>query len=176
MQFMYSSSSLGGYYTSTVFGNITDWNSISSNVNLSLTYRAPGMPSSLCDQFYQIYNESMTYLYGFNFTSQILGQTCPTDVNGNSVSVNSNWYKVAVFLNTSSPYITSSAQAKKVFLHEIGHCLKLAHPVSNTTYHGTLYGGLPYAIMNQGIPASGTAVAPTIQQHDIDNLLGRWGT
>lgn len=177
MQFMYSSSSTGGYYTSAVFSCISDWNSLSSNVTVSLTFRAPGMPSTITNQFYQIYNETMTNMYSFTFGLLAFGRTYPIEYPGstNEASTDSDWYRVTVFINTASPYIDSTVKAKKVLLHEIGHCLKLSHPINDTSLHGTTYNGLPYAIMNQGIPQSGSCVAPSIQDHDSDNLRGKWG-
>lgn len=173
LMFMYSSSSTGGYYTGSVFGSITDWNGISSNVTVSMDQQAPGMPSNITNQFYHIYNETMTNEFDNN--AGLLGFVHPIDASGTKVSMDSNWYKVSIYLNTTSYYITSSSVAKGVFLHEVGHCLKLAHPIQSFYYHGTDYNGVPYAVMNSGTPYTNNASALTIQVHDMDNLRGKWG-
>lgn len=60
------------------------------------------------------------------------------------------------------------------FTHEVGHSLKLAHPVNNSSLSGHVYNGLPYAVMCQGMPNS-TNVASTVSSHDKDNLKAKWG-
>lgn len=75
-----------------------------------------------------------------------------------------------VFSGANNP----TAAAKKTFTHEVGHALKLAHPAKNSSLsEHTYYGGIPYAVMNQGFPVN--AVATTVSSHDKSCLIAKWG-
>ncbi len=64
--------------------------------------------------------------------------------------------------------------AKKTFTHEVGHALKLSHPIRNSNLANHIYSGLPRSIMNQGYPNS-TNVSSTIVIHDVGNIVSKWG-
>lgn len=70
-----------------------------------------------------------------------------------------------------------TANARKTFLHEVGHALKLKHPEINANLSAhTVSNGRPYAIMNQGyVRSSSDAVAPDIAFHDKVCLKTKWG-
>ena len=65
--------------------------------------------------------------------------------------------------------------AKKVFTHEVGHALKLSHPIQNPTLQGHVYGpGVPSAVMNQGLP-NNYYIQVVPSNHDYNNLKAKWG-
>ena len=173
MNFMVDSSALNGSFTQSVFSSISSWNNLSSNVHVLLTYRAPGMPSNVVQNYYLIYGSAM--YSGFSDPT-LFGVTVPRNSSGTILQANDNWYRVEVYLNTSSGYLNDSTKAKKVFLHEIGHCLKLSHPIENSSLLGHNYNGKPMAIMNQGLPNALTGIASTVQGHDVSNLQAKWGS
>ena len=110
----------------------------------------------------------------------------------------SNWNKITIYLNgktgSSNPFVMffpdetdRLVQLNKVICHEMGHALKLAHPMESNndgirhTFTGSRgnYSGNEsvYAIMNQG-SFNGTngylLTASKPQDHDIINLISKW--
>lgn len=159
----------------------TNWNDRENcKVRVSVVYEAPGMPSLA----------GSIAVTGTEFVDQTLGNTIPYDVNGKPLSTddgfNLDWKYVHIEMNTdpwayskgSTSLNTSqiTTNARKTFLHEVGHALKLKHPNQNTLHADHYIGGLPYAIMNQGYVGSKSgAVAADITSHDRYCLIGKWG-
>lgn len=144
-----------------------DWGNISSNVSIGIAIISPGMPSL---GFYSV--------IGKVYTDGTLGETVPYDSNGNITTLTGNFGKVTIYMNTNSNAFSGASNpttaATKTFIHEVGHALKLAHPLNDSSVSNHIYGGLPCAVMNQGYPNS-TSVASTVASHDIDNLKAKWG-
>lgn len=149
----------------------TNWHRISSKVSVAVINYAPGMPT-IADQ---------TLVCGKKYEDDTLGQTKRYTKSGYEAHANSDWAYVTIYMN-NDPYVyegtnNKTKAAKKVFLHEVGHALKLSHPRKLSYYEGHIYGpGVPYAIMNQGLPVKvGEWVSYEIAQHDKDNLIAKWG-
>lgn len=147
-----------------------DWNGISSNVNVTvLEYTAypPG-------------NGEM-YVMGEVFDDSTLGQTVGYRSNGTISGKNNDWAYVTITMNSDDrifKYATHpTTAAKKTFIHEVGHALKLDHPKNDRSLMGHVYtDGRPYAIMNQGLPFPDDSLVPSeIASHDRDNLIAKWG-
>lgn len=181
LQFLIADSAQTSLLNEDVYENsATGWNSVGANIHVSVVMRKPGMPTS----------GDFMYVYGdYNGTvidEDEFGITCLFDSNGNPVSIGSNWAKVIIYMNTSGIFGEASnptEAARKTFIHEVGHALKLNHPDISIRHTGhnipyrdtigdTYY--LPVAVMNQGFP-DGIAIASNISQHDKDNLIAKWG-
>lgn len=114
-----------------------------------------------------------------------LGYTKVYDSSGKPISsdweLDEDWSYVQIqmnidesaFIGASDPY----RAAKKTFIHEIGHALKLKHPEYNSTLELHNWGGgYPLSVMNQGFPgAKGGATYETVRYHDEINLKAKWG-
>lgn len=160
---------------SSVYNSATVWNNISNNVDVYVYYDALPSPFPL-DKIIPM------PVIGTQLEGNVVAQTIPHDKNGNVVSVNSNWMYVHIEMDTSPNAFSiasdPTAAAKKTFIHEVGHALKLEHPTKNATITGHSYNGYPYAVMNQNLPkslggASQVASCPT--WHDIECLTYKWG-
>ncbi len=154
--------------TSTVYQSALNWSGISSNVGVGIAIYQSGMSSV---GFY--------FVIGRVYDDGTLGETVPRDANGNITSnPNCNWKAVTIYMNTSASAFSGASNptvaAQKTFVHEVGHALKLAHPVQNNSLLNHSYNGLPRAIMNSGYPDS-EAVSSSITSHDIVNLRSKWG-
>lgn len=152
-----------------------DWNNISSKVKVSLALAGPGTPS--------IYG-AMSVM-GQSFEDGTLGRTIPYDSNanimikGNEYDVDSNWASVRIYMNTNPNafdcYVSSTISAKKTFIHEIGHALKLKHPDRYEEGHN-YYSGYPHAVMNPKPPDyRNLQSAKEITDHDKSCLIAKWG-
>ena len=161
------SSATTAILTSSVYLAATSWNSISSNVGVSVVFSAPGMSINGC-----------TYVYGQTYTDGTLGVTSVYDYNGNPTSANSDWKYVTITMNTLSTAFGTGSEvqdrAKKTFVHEVGHALKLSHPEHNSSLIMHDNNGYPVAIMNQGYP-NGIYIQSSICYHDKLNLQTKWG-
>lgn len=151
-----------------------DWNNISSNVNVSLVYASVNTPTTY----------GAMSVCGFNpGNDNIFAETRGYDSNGNPLGDTcADWGKVAIYMNTSrGVYFNENCRnpqeaAKKVFLHEVGHALKLKHPFISRGLGGHTIDGRPVAVMNQSYPGDyDGAVSPTITAHDISCLKAKWG-
>lgn len=155
-----------------------DWNNISSKVKVSLALAGSGTPS--------LYGAMG--VIGKWYDNGKLGETIPYDSNGNPMEiaediydVNANWAGVIIYMNTNPIAFSSDGKltngARKTFLHEVGHALKLSHPLTNSSISGHIKSGRPVAVMNYGYPDrdSGGGVSPTITDHDKSCLKTKWG-
>lgn len=159
----------------------TDWNGISSNVKLSVINASPGMPSI----------PNSLAVNGVSIVAErggvVLGQVLFYDKNYNECDENTDCACSAIEMNISADAQgkynelgenskEANALAKKVFLHELGHALKLAHPVKSATHTGeNAYNGYPYAIMNEGSLNDEVCASDTITDHDKSCLIAKWG-
>ena len=103
------------------------------------------------------------------------------------VSPNEDFDKVEIFINTSSssPFTNDSTGVviEKVIVHELGHALKLAHPMEPNELQQVDNARNQYpnntsvlANMNQWEPTNSTNLtASTPKWHDIINLKNKWG-
>jgi len=153
-----------------------DWNTYSDNVRLGLVMAGPGVPT-ISNQL----NVDGADL-GESSGGFILGHTIPYDADGNQCGANDNWSICRIEMNTSDVAMNyyrslenGIAAARKVFVHEVGHVLKLSHPKSDSSYSGHYYSGFPYAIMNQGSPGTNPYNSGTITNHDKSCLIAKWG-
>ena len=168
IKFVIDPSAQTSLLNSSVYQSAWAWNNISSEVGgIGIAMYTPGMPTY---GFFPVYGK--TYIDG------TLGETVPLDSSGKAVSANSNWNSIKIYMNTaSSAFSDSTNAAKKTFIHEVGHALKLAHPAKNSSLSGHNKGekgNLPLAVMNQGFP-NGDEVSSTVTDHDKENLIAKWG-
>lgn len=162
---------------SNVYKYGCDWNKYSSNVQLGVTMAGPSVPTISN----QVNVDGSTELpeMGKNFAAAL---TTPYDSNGKPCGANENWSICSIDINVSDTaldYYSSCengiAAARKVFVHEVGHVLKLSHPEKNSYPLGHYYSGYPNAIMNQGFPGSKDYISGTITNHDKLCLIEKWG-
>lgn len=168
LKFRIESTAQTSLLTSAVYQSAFNWDNISSKVSIGIAMYQPGMSSV---GFYSVVGET--------YNNGVLGRTVPRDANGNiTTDPNCNWKAVTICMNiSSSAYSGASNQAvaaQKTFTHEVGHALKLAHPVQDGSLSNHIYDGLPRAIMNQGYPDS-RAVSSSVTSHDKTNLTAKWG-
>lgn len=150
-----------------------DWNNISSKVNVSLVLAGSGTPS--------IYG-SMPVL-GEKKPVDLFGRIAPYNSEGqleSEASENEDWMFARLYMNTNPETFNNAsnktAAAKKTFLHEVGHLLKLCHPEDNSSLIDHTIGGRPSAVMNQGLPYPKVyETSPTITSHDKSCLIAKWG-
>ncbi len=148
-----------------------EWNHISSKVNVSIAYNSPGMPSL----------NGEVSVSGKDLGSTIFGRIYPYDSKGNIMdddsSANADWAYATIVMNTNPNAFNGASNktvaARKTFLHEVGHLLKLCHPTVNSSLTDHTHYGYPYAIMNQGLPGGQTA--SSIRPHDKSCLIAKWG-
>lgn len=168
MKYKVESSAITTTLTSSVYYSAYAWDDISSTVgSIGIAISVPGMPST---GFFGVLGQA--------YYDGTLGETIPRDSNGNIVGANNNWTSVSIYMNTASNAFSGAEDAteaaKKTFMHEVGHTLKLCHPANNSSASGHYYSGYPRAIMNQGFP-NNTNVASAITAHDQENLRAKWG-
>lgn len=170
---------------SNVYQYGTDWNGISRNVKLSVVTVGGGTPTilnQLCvygkDKGGAITSNSDGYRVIFK-----AGETVFYDENSKVVDIYTNCVYSEIEMNTNAEimefYENHLDYAKpifsKAFRHEVGHALKLTHPLQNSNLHTDKYGGYPEAVMNQGDPGSEKYISSTITEHDKACLKKRWG-
>ncbi|MDE7229549.1 MAG: hypothetical protein K2N56_03635 [Oscillospiraceae bacterium] len=147
----------------------TDWNGISSNVKINIREDTTGMPT--------IASEGL--VCGEDLGEGYFGKTSYYRANGTQVYGFMDYDYVIISIN-SDPNAFDGARdkkeaARKTYLHEIGHALKLTHPIT-LNYDDHIYNGLPYAVMNQKKPiVDGEWISPTITPHDKQCLIEKWG-
>ena len=169
MNFRIESSAITSLLTSEVYYSAYAWDNVSSHVGtIGIAIAALGMPST---GFFIVTGEPNN--------DGTLGETIPRRSDGSIANENENWASVSIVMNTKSDAFSGAsnptAAAKKTFIHEVGHTLKLAHPQKGYSISGHSYNGLPRAVMNQGFPNS-TTVASTVVSHDRTNLIAKWGS
>ncbi|TKI57572.1 hypothetical protein E8L90_20090 [Brevibacillus antibioticus] len=105
------------------------------------------------------HENSDKYYVGETSIQGLLGRMDP--YNGSRMaSINSSWSstKVHIFHNNMDAFNMSEAERISNATHEIGHSLKLAHPVGNVT-----------SVMKQGIQSRGPS------SYDQTELKNKWG-
>lgn len=150
-----------------------DWNGISSNVEVSLALAGPGTPS-IYGAMSVMGEERAVGLYGRISPYNSYGQL------ETEASENEDWMFARLYMNTNPETFkganNKNEAAKKTFLHEVGHLLKLCHPKENSSFTDHTIGGHPYAVMNQGFPYPKVyETSPTITSHDKSCLIAKWG-
>lgn len=179
MHFRISSSAITSLLTKEVYESALDWNSISSKVNLNLFWETPGVSTI----------GSMISVVGEKLDPGYYGITKIYGVDGirlkKESELNATWGSVQISMNTDfNEYnevsdANKTRMAKAAFTHEVGHALKLAHTV-NANYLGLemsdhTINGRPYAVMHDVLNEKQKALAYTIQKHDKDCLIEKWG-
>ncbi len=171
LRFYIESSAQNSLLNSSVYNAGLSWNGISSHVSVSVAYYAPGLSST---GFYSV--------IGASVGTGVRGETIPYNSSGNETNFDSNWQRVVIKMNTNTAAYNGSAsgynatdQAKKTFIHEVGHALKLKHPIMQFGLDGHNYpNGRPWAVMNEGL-INGSYIPAVISQHDRSNLIAKWG-
>lgn len=177
-----SSLYVNNYVGTTNMNAVNLWNGLSSNVTI---YDLDDTVPSTVDTF------SIKYLgYTPSDPTSNYGRTQPYKkvlLWYEEVSLNEDFDKVEIFINTSpsSPFAGESTDVliEKVIVHELGHALKLAHPMAQSGLQSVSNARNNYpdnysvlANMNQGNPnLSSNLTASTPKWHDIINLKNKWG-
>ena len=166
--------------------NPSAWNDVSENVHVSVEFET--------DENSGLVNFRNAFVLGV--TSYAFGgrtvraETCPYDQYGRPIPMNEldrDWLQIDILMNTDEKVYSEklysglkdkSVVAKKTFLHEVGHSLKLQHPVENSALEEHIFSGLPLSVMNNRRPYSQggeifTASEPT--HHDRVTLIAKWG-
>ncbi|MCD7784357.1 MAG: hypothetical protein LUH18_02045 [Oscillospiraceae bacterium] len=137
------------------------WNYISSVIITSINFYD--------DDDDETFARSDINVYEADLTGTIIGQTLlytETSSGYSRVSISSTGAivsQVRIYLDPSLMNTTDEWRAKTL-THEIGHALALKHPI--------LVDCTSQCVMQQN--SSGYATS-TIQQHDINNLIAKWG-
>lgn len=148
-----------------VYSKAFAWDGITDNVNIRIAMYSSGMPTST---FFSVRGEDLGNTYGV---------TAAYNADGTGANLNSDWYSVSITMNTNGIFNNASNPAQaaaKTFIHEVGHALKLDHPLQKAGLLDHTYSGRPIAIMNQGFP-NGTYIPTTVAKHDRYNLTAKWG-
>lgn len=164
---------------SDVYQYGTDWNSTSNNVRLSVI-----MVNSYTPTRSNEINVDGADL-PVNADVMTAGYTLFYNQYGEEVDANEDCVFSLIQINTSNAaldYYRSSTPAikksftKKTFLHEVGHALKLCHPIRDPSYSGHTYNnGYPIAIMNQGKAGYYGYIGKKIEEHDKICVQAKWG-
>lgn len=166
LKFQVHTSAQTSLLTSEVYNGFSEWDGISSGVDVNVVMYASGMPSA---GFYQVLGEE--------YSCGMLGKTVPRDASGNIVNLDSNWQSVTIYMNTDECAFSNADNptkaARKTFLHELGHCLKLTHPIYGPSYALHWVEGYPMAVMNSGYEKN--YVSFSVTDHDRMNLTAKWG-
>ena len=187
--FVYLSSAVSEYFNKEIFDKIYYWNDVSSNVHVSVMSFAEYESSLNAQRNRPSVVTQTPYIIGKN-TSELkgaYGKTMLYDAKGKlrtsdedvKANLNLDWSCVQIWLNTDSKVFASNPRpldaTQKVFLHEVGHALKLSHPVKDSSLEYHYIDGYPFSVMNQGLPYDydRVCVMPTI--HDRLNLIEKWG-
>ena len=121
----------------------------------------------------KVYGESFEPYLMPNGTQKFLGgfvNDGPLDLTWDKMD--SNWTNISIYMNThpgawgGSGTLLSTQQhiAMATFRHEVGHVLKLCHPVCNSK-----------ALMHQGLPYASSNASDKMEFHDIISLINKWG-
>lgn len=175
MHFKILSSAINSLLTKEVYEGALGWNNISSNVSLNLFWETPGVPTI----------SSMISVIGEKQDPGYYGITRAYRADGSQLKkeseLNTTWWSVQVDMNTNiNEYDDVSEEnkpsmEKAAFTHEVGHALKLNHTVRNTNYADHNINGFPYAIMHRTAREDEKAYSYSIQKHDKDCLIEKWG-
>ncbi len=173
LKLLIDTSAITNSFTMTVYRSALDWNNISSNVEVSVTPYHTGMSDA---GFFYVRGLPSVYEDGRT------GDVIVRDQNGNVINgdgrYDEDWYDITIYINTdtsayaSDPYFAQIM--KKNVIHEVGHALKLAHPIKDSSCSGHVYAGYPLSVMNQGIITLNW-VSATVSNHDRENLIYKWG-
>ncbi|MDQ1147752.1 hypothetical protein QE429_004579 [Bacillus sp. SORGH_AS 510] len=100
------------------------------------------------------------YYVGSTSDPSLLGRVFPVNGYGDNVSMDSNWTYVRVYIyhNVMTSFKMSDKERFSNATHEVGHTVKMKHPVS---YTGS-------SVMKQGIQSIGTTA------WDINELGKKW--
>jgi len=158
----------GSNFTSSFFNNNAyAWNSISSGATINnVVIRSSAMA---------IITDAIN-VEGNQLSSNIRGEVKYFNSSGTLVTESSTSIsRATITLNNSISL--NSTEAKRTFIHELGHVFMLAHPMYGTSYHSgnNTSGGYPYAIMNPHDLGVSAVISNSIEQHDKDCLKYKWG-
>lgn len=170
------------YVDATNMDAVNMWNGISSNVTIyGLNDSVPSSINTFSIKYLGYTPSNPTSNYGATkaYKKVLLGYT--------EVSLADDFDKVEIYINThvSSPFAseTTDVVIEKVIIHELGHALKLAHPMEPNGLQAVNNARNYYpsnnnilANMNQDNPNySSNLTACTPKWHDIINLKNKWG-
>jgi len=177
-----SSLYVNNYVDATNMDVVNEWNGLSSNVTIyDLNDSVPSSVDTFSIKYLGYTPSNPTSNYGMTQAyKKILWWY-------NEVSLDEDFDKVEIFINTdaSSPFSseTTDVTIEKVIIHELGHALKLAHPMEPYGLQSVSNARNEYpdnfsvlAVMNQNSPNTTTnKTAATPKWHDIINLTNKWG-
>lgn len=146
------------YFATNVTNCGYNWNGISSQVNVSnvYSYDANTDPYTQDISIFQKDLSGTTIGRTYFYKKGIFGWT--------EVGTTSSGIKLSRIALDSALLNDSDAFIEKVITHELGHAFGLCHPIEvNCT---------AYAVMQQ---SSTNYWAYTIQPHDRNNLIAKWG-
>jgi len=154
------------------------WNNISSNVSVDVFQirNKQAWPATSTPTF-------DVAVEGFLFDNEcgywiVLGDFTPFGAPNSPTWLDHDWHsgRIRMSLGSQGQDINAPDRGEcrlkdrqKVFLHEVGHALKLDHP------HDAHPGWRPLSIMNQGLPSGNNDVTARPQGYDKFNLIQKWG-
>jgi len=154
------------------------WNNISSNVSVDVFQirSKQAWPATSAPTF------DVT-VEGFFFDNEcgywiVFGDFTPFGAPNSPTCLDHDWHsgRIRMSLGGQGKDINAPDRGEcrlkdrqKVFLHEVGHALKLDHP------HDAHPGWRPLSVMNQGLPSRNNDVAARPQGYDKFNLIQKWG-
>jgi hypothetical protein len=174
-----SSLYVNNYVSTNAMNSVNAWNGISSNVTIyDLDDSVPSSITTFSIEYRGYTEDDGRYGYTQGYKKTLLWY--------NEVSLNEDFSKVVIFINTSdtSSFADESDEEliKKVIIHELGHALKLAHPMEPNGLQPVLnarnnypYNDSVLAVMNQGNPSDPNLTSCICKWHDKINLKNKWG-
>lgn len=145
-----------GNYTDSVYSIGTMWNNIDPNISIN------SYPSTYTGS-YKSANFTIRVVGYIGFDDGRAGYLQPAPDN-----LDTDWTSAEIRMNmgTSEASGGDLSNLRAIYLHELGHGLKLSHPHQNTTDYR------PLAIMNQKYWTSECSFRPS--GHDKYNLRKKW--
>lgn len=149
------------FFVEDAFACSGAWNNISSKVKIS-QYTFSGDSDNTGDiNFHSVELTGTTIGRAHLYKKNVLGGYSEIDISSSSAQV----VQARIDLDPSLLDASNSTQKTKTVIHETGHALALMHPLLNNC--------TARAVMQQS--SSGYANT-TVNQHDKNNLIAKWGS
>ena len=174
-----SSLYVNNYVSTNAMNSVNAWNGISSNITIyDLDDSVPSSITTFSIEYRGYTEDDGNYGYTQGYKKTLFWY--------NEVNLNEDFSKVVIFINTSdtSSFAGESDDEliKKVIIHELGHALKLAHPMEPNglqpvpnARNNYPYNNSVLAVMNQGDPSEPNLTSCMCKLHDKINLKNKWG-
>jgi len=165
--------------TFAVYNAGYDWNNIANiRVEQSIFLEDTWSPSNAV---FSVRVEGHDFQNPTQLGFYTLGDFSQLNQSGNLMSIDDHWHhgmiRMSVMDNFTTPaFYHSILDRQKVFIHEVGHALRLYHPHDMHEYDSSfLPGWRPVSVMNQGLFSTSQDIPALPLGYDRFNLIRKWG-